>query len=173
MTGVMKLTAPEIERLEKEIEAKLIQLAVAERVVTKAEDAVVRDLLPKTDFGFPDERWRESVSALDWAKCISGIDNDRQQIICFYGGAAKAANPLTVALKFTLGPGDAKIKDIWQIESIYANSEMPEFYVKDPVIYHAEDTFSVYFYGKEAGTDELVLKGKIVEKKGRTIVGPE
>jgi len=170
MTGIYRLTPQEIRSLERAVEAELLRLGVEEGL-GKPEELIVRDLLPKTDLGFTNEEWVESVSAYGWARCISSIENDKEQLVAIYGVANLNPNPLTLAVKFTLGPGDAKVKDIWQIEQIYTNSERPEGYAKDYIIYHAPDTWSVFQYGKEAGTDRLVYYAKIVEKKGRTIMG--
>ena len=166
---VAAVTPEEIATLESDVITELARRAVDQRVVSRAEDAVVRDILPKTDLWQANEVWTQTVSANAYNTIISGDLTDKK-IVAFYGVKNKAAVPRTTAIRFGLGAGPAKIKDIWEIESIRTEENVAG-YVRTPVIYNKSEHLHIDFYGDSSGTDEVVLLGKIVEPRGEVIVG--
>lgn len=171
MPGTLqKLTEEEIVTLEQELEQLLIKKAIEQGIVTKAEDAVVRDILPATDFNWNYEYWVENVSASGWAITVS-VSLPDDKIIAFYGVKNLNPNPKTAAVKFQLGKGGTKVKDIWQIEHAYTEDNTA-VYSRDFIIYNKSEHITISQYGRgTAGTDNLIFLGKVVEPKGDTIVG--
>jgi len=161
-----------------EAEARAISAAVDQQLIERANaqkipDPIVRDILPKTDLVFTNEVWEEILAGANaYNQVVTALDLKSKKLIAFMGVKNRAAAPVTTAVKFTLGSGDAKVKDIWEIEAaedpVMGNKAL---YVQNPVIYNSTDIFSIYFYARAAATDNLILLGRVCESRGETIVG--
>jgi len=161
-----ELSIEERMSLEKDIEETLFRLAVKE-FRRPRDEFIVRNGLPKTDLGFTNEVWVESITTANaYNTIVSAKEVPERTLICFYGGASLGANPLTTVIRFR--KGEAKILDVWNIEESLVQEE-PEFVAKSPIIYKAGDIMNVDFYGKATGTDYFVLKMKVCEPKDKLI----
>ncbi|MHA1833676.1 MAG: hypothetical protein ACTSV7_06755 [Candidatus Baldrarchaeia archaeon] len=167
---LLKLSPEEIRAIEQEVEEILIKKALEQKIATRREDVVVRDILPATDFNWSYEYWQESVSASGYATTVS-VSLPDTKIVLFYGAKNLNPNPKTAAIKFLVGKGGTKVKDIWQIEHAYTE-ENAAVYSRDYVIYNKSEHITIQQYGRgTAGTDNLILLGKVAEPRGETIAG--
>lgn len=187
-------TTEEKKAIESDVIAELKRRAIAQKIVASEADLVVRDILPETDLGLTSEEWIESGVAGTYTLVISGR-NPENKVWGIYGvknehvtavsgavkpnlmavsGAAVAMIPPVLAVKWGLGAGAAKVKDIWHIQRMYVQND--EVYTDQPVIYNKKELFSIYMLARvnTSGADgHLILLGKVAEPKGETIMGAE
>jgi len=175
------LTGEEIAAIEQALEEELIKRALNAGLATDRDGLVVRDILPKTDFGssyFSNDEWvwHASIGGNSWVKGIEkDLDNDFA--VGFYGVIGpRSSTTKTVAVKFMLR--ETMTKDIWHIEQCRvpeaASVDMVFGVTKSPVVYNPNDTVVVYLYGTGTATadsETIVLLGKVVEPVGRTVHG--
>jgi hypothetical protein len=191
MEGLLTRLSPEkIEALEKAVEAELLRRALTQKVVGAVEDAIVRDLLPSDLNSISGEDWVEAISAASYNTVFSGQLSTPDRLIAVYGvgdnfkASVSGANDTAVGhaiglgrtLKFGVGAGPAKIKDIWDLGKIRSDLNITEAFADRPVIYNKGDKFTIQMRG-DGGTaaaatmDHVVLFGKICEPRGTTIQG--
>jgi hypothetical protein len=191
MEGLLVRLSPEkVEALERAVETELLKRAVAQKVVGSVEDAIVRDLLPSDLNCISGEEWVEAISAGSYNTVFSGQLSTPDRIIAIYGvgdnfkASVSAANdtavgqarPLGRTLKFGVGAGPAKIKDIWDLAKIRSDPTITEAFADRPVIYNKGDKFTIQLradggVAAAATMEHVVLYGKICEARGTTIQG--
>jgi hypothetical protein len=171
-TVLYKLTEAELKSLVEATDQYLIQKALEKKVGASPDDLVVRDILPGTDLNnMSGEVWNQHLSAYLWTMNYSGKNPDTK-IFGIFGYKNKSANPHTVAIRFKVGAGGAKIKDIWHVEQAQTE-ENTAVYSKNTIIYMDDETFVIEFYGDANTTDERgILLGRVVEPKGE-IISPD
>ena len=176
-------TDDELKGKEEDMVAELTRRAVSQGVVDSADQVIVRDILPNTDFagvaaggGYLYEMWRADMTSLrqdastasaanTYNEAIS-TDLDKEKLIGILG-VKKKGEDMVAAVKFSLGTG-VKIKDIWQIDSIADDSIG---LAREPLIYNCTNKIVVDYYLKNRGIVELELIGKTCEAIGDTIIG--
>ena len=169
-TILHRLTPEEQKAIEDAVVDYLIRRALEKKIATKPEDLVVRDILPGTDLnGLSGEVWVQSLSAFQYVSVYSGKNPDTK-IFAVFGAKFLSPTPKTAVIRFKLGAGGAKIKDIWQVEPAFVE-ENCAVYTDRPIKYEDDETFVIEFYGKDSGEDNVVLLGKVVEPKGELIMG--
>jgi len=175
------LPKEEIAAVERALEDELVRIALEAKLASSPDELVVRDILPKTDFGsdyFANDEWvwQAAIGGNTWVLGIKkDLDNDFA--VGFYGvRGPRSSTTKTTMVKFQLG--ETATKDIWHIEQCRcpgANSADEVFGItRSPVVYYPNDTVVVYLYGTGTATadaETLVLLGKVVEPVGRTVQG--
>jgi len=136
------------------------------------EEAVLRDILPKTDLNLTNEVWTTgALTANAWTDWIK-YRLPREKLVCFTGGVNNSPDPAITAIGFRLGPDAATTKDIVQVEQIYVRDPIWFFDKGKHVIYKPGDYIFVNVYAKRAVSAEpQILKGFIIERRGEIISG--
>lgn len=170
-TILYKLTEAQQQGIVESVDQELIQRAIAKKIAQSASELVVRDILPGTDLNNRSgEVWNQFLSAFNWCMNYSGKMPD-SKIIAIFGAKNKSPNPRSTGIKFLVGAGGAKVKDIWQTEQGYTE-ENTAVYSKSNIFYMPDETFVIQFYGDANVTDErCILLGRVVEPKGEQIAG--
>jgi len=192
---LLALTTEGIMQLERDVVAELKRRALDQNIAASEAELVVRDILPATDLNAAYEEWTQSglIAGGAYTTVYSGRLRDTK-IFAVYGvcnetptatsgvayktkesAGVSGASPCTVAIRFGLGVGPAKIKDIWHVQKMYEKDEQSVF-CDVPVIYNKEEVFQIAFYGRRSvsgGMDAIILHGKVCEPKGEVILGAE
>jgi hypothetical protein len=169
-TLLYPLKPEEIKSLQDATDSYLINRAIETKIATSPSDLIVRDLLPGTDLnGTSGEVWVQVCSAYQYNTAYSG-KNPSTKMFAIFGVKNKNATPRTAALRFKVGAGGAKVKDIWQIEQAYLESNTAVF-TSDPIKYEKQETFVIENYGVTSGEDGVILLGRVVEPRNETITG--
>jgi hypothetical protein len=168
MPTTTNLSLGSIRTLEERIKAYLKSLAVRKGIVASADQVVVRDILPYTDLGFTNEDWSESLGSANAWNTVVDMRIPEKKIIAFYGVRNIGSTPKTTAIKFALGPGGAKTKDIVFIENL-EKTEEKEAIFSTPILYEDGQYAYIQQYAKTTGTDKLVYLGFVAEPKGEII----
>jgi hypothetical protein len=168
MPVTTNLSVTTVRNLEERIKSFLKSLAVRKGIAAREDQLVVRDILPKTDLNLANEDWKENlISANSW-NTVFDFRVPEKKIIAFYGVRNIGTTPLTTAIKFAVGPGGAKTKDIVYIEGLEKNKEREAIF-STPILYEDGQYMYVQQYAKAAGTDSLVYLGFVCEPKGELI----
>lgn len=164
-------TSEEAARIEKAVIAKLI--AYARGVGMK--DPIIRDILPNEDLKGAGEIgsghfWQQSLSSLQYHTVYSG-ENPDDRAFAIYKIANVKADPLTVAIKYYDGIGRTALKDIWQTEHAWLNPDNEAYADPENIIFYPVSTgYNIdIMAGPTSGMDGLILGGKVVEPRGKTI----
>jgi len=161
----------EVLRMERAIEELLKSEAVEQKIASKREAVVVRDLLPKTDLSWNKEAWMYDLTSgtvESYNTVVNNVDLDKKKIIAFWGVKMRG-DPVVSAVKFMRG-GSETI-DIWEIEYLSDGELGIISNVEDVVLYHAQDKVNVQYYLVAQGVAQIVLRGKVAEKKDTTVSG--
>lgn len=157
------------ERITRVTDAVVSQLLAIAQQHNFAEP-IIRDILPNTDLNaLSGEIWQQDVSVLGFATNYSGVNTDDRAFVIF-GGRFKAASPRTTAIRFFDGVGRTRIKDIWQVEQGEVDQDL--IFLAEPnsiIEYLPSAGFNIDFFAKTEGIDNVILLGKVVEPKGKTI----
>jgi hypothetical protein len=171
MAGLKFETTPEEKAvIEATITAKLLAYARAKGI----SDPIVRDLIPNEDLKGSAEVgsghiWQQSLSAFQYRTIYSGV-NDKDRAFAIFKVANTKAKPLTAAIKFFDGIGRTRILDIWQVEHAWLNPDMEAYCAaEDAIFYGVEKGYNIDFLATESGMDNVILGGKVVEPRGKTI----
>jgi hypothetical protein len=149
------------------IKANLESKVRAEVQAKGYKDVEIRDILPKTDLGLANEAWVVSIPTGSNNVTISKtLPNDTA--IVFYGVALPNKDDVTV-IRFRLG--DAKIKEVYQVEIARALEE-PVVYFEEGVMYKPNEVMNIDVFAKSSGDKQVILIGVVAEPRGKTIVGP-
>ena len=199
MSGIiMKLSNPEIVTMQERLDKKLVELVRKHMQADAATEIIVRDIIPFEPNQGGDlwgtaatsvaigHQWIEdfstvrvpAIAALAFATAVPAaawpggwpiqlINNNRA--IGFYGIRQLNTVPITTALQFTLGAGQAQIKDWWEVEKCYTSLEM-EGYVLSAVVYEPNAAFSINHYITGLINDQLAYLGRVAEPRGVMIM---
>ncbi len=162
------LKAEEIRSLESAIVEYLKDLAVRKGIVKSREEATVRDILPATDLGFSHEDFTVSLAAANAWNTVVSLRLPDKKALAIYGARLTSASPITSAIKFALGPGGAKTKEIVEVEQGTVTEEREVIFEK-PILYEDSQYAFIQYYAKAAGSDRVVLLGFVVEPAGEVI----
>jgi len=148
------------------IKATLESKVKAEVQAKGYKDVEVRDILPKTDLGLASDEWVVSIPSGATSVTVSKtLPNDTA--IVFYGVALPTKDDVTV-IRFRLG--DAKIKEIYQVEIARA-LQNPIVYFEEGILYKPNEVMNIDVFAKTAGDKQVILLGVVAEPRGKTIVG--
>jgi hypothetical protein len=158
----------EIKAMKQAIINYLKDLAVKKGIVANREDAVVRDIQPDIDLGFPTASWSESLTANTW-NTICSMQVPAKKLFAFYGVRDVSPVPAATTVAFKVGVGGAKVKDIEEIEPINAQNYKFEVIFTNPILYENNQYMTIQVYARATDTSNLIIEGFVVEPKGETI----
>ena len=170
--------------MAKLISARELSLADIAEIDTKLADALMSDaskklaldksklalrpILPTEDLGITNNSWYTgSLTANSWNTWINAVLLDDDTFLGIMGIASLAAVPKTSVARFSIGVG-ARVFDIWEVEDAYISGE-PAAYTPEPIIYPGASRVTVDLCAKAAGVDNVILKGWVVEPKGKRV----
>jgi hypothetical protein len=165
------LTKEQVLALEDSLKTQLKEIAKAKKVAVSDEELAVRDIMPKTDLGYANEVWETPVlPAFTYSEVVSLRVPDNK-VIGIYGVrdiAGGIGTGITSVIRFFLGPGKSKVKDVWQIQKIQSEEEC-EGYSDEPVIYGPGEYITIEFYNVATGVSKVALLGFVCEPKGELV----
>lgn len=174
MPGIRFETTPERAlAIEQAIISKLLAYARDKRMT----DPIVRDILPDEDLkgatgvGVSGHIWRQSVSALTALTVYSGTNPDDRAFV-IYKVQATLNEPLTATIKFYDATARSRLFDVWQVEAAWLEKDKVAYCNPEDAIFYGESKgYNIDFTaGKNSGIDGVILGGKVVEPRGKTIV---
>lgn len=168
MPVTTNLSEREIRTIEVRVEEFLKDLAVKKGIVKSREDALVRDILPKTDLNFSNEDFTVTLSTANAWNTIVDYRLPDKKALAIYGVRLTSSTPKTAGIKFALGAGGAKTKEIVQIEQALTTEEKEVIFEK-PILYEDSQYMYIQYYAKDTGSDRVVLLGAVVEPQGEVI----
>ena len=171
----------DIYNVVEALDWQLKDMAAKSEVVTE-DTWLIRDILPKTDFGatyYDNEEWESAISLTQhtYTKAID-VSLSNYKLIGFYGVLGPSTQGVT-AIKTQLG---ANVIDKWQMQSlrqgVAANPAFEQGFLGivrpgEQIIYSKKSNIQIYYYGTEtaAADDTTVLLGRVIEPVGRTAMG--
>jgi len=168
MPATTNLSITMVRSLEERIKRYVKSLAVRKGIAASEDQLIVRDILPKTDLNLANEDWKEGLATANAWNTVFDFRVPEKKIIVFYGVRNIGNTPLTTAIKFAVGAGGAKVKDIINVEKLEKSKER-EVIFSTPILYEDGQYMFVQQYAKAAGTDSLVYLGFVVEPRGEVI----
>jgi len=147
------------------IEALLTEASL--RLKLPRERLVVRDIRAKSDLDFTYEDWRETTGATAdaYETMTTGTMGDNRWIGIF-GVKADADNFACTAIKFNIGGGD---RAIWQLQSLNEEDGMVGF-SPTAVVIPQNTIYTISRFVRSASSScTLVLKGVVVEPRGKVV----
>jgi len=162
-----ELEIADVQAIRQKVVDALFNVSVRLTGLTR-EELVVRNALPKTDFGLTNEYWlTPTLTANAWSNYFTK-ELEKQRFAAFYGVANQAADPQVTGLKFKIGPGDGvKTIDVVQLEDMYTYKELCDGFFKKPIIYKETQYINIDAYAKSAVSEPLTLKCLICEPAGK------
>lgn len=160
----------EAAQIEKAVIAKMMAYAVRKGF----NDPIIRDILPNEDLKGAGEvgsgyLWQQDLSACQYHTVYSG-ENDENRAICIFKVANVSEHPITAALRFHAGYNRTAIIDIWQVEHAWLNPGREGFCKLEDVIFYGKKAgYNIDFLSFVNGMDNVILGGKVVEPRGKTI----
>jgi len=173
MPGLRLETMPEkAMQIEQAVITKLLAYAAAKKI----SDPIIRDLLPDEDLkgatamGVSGHIWRQNVSALLVGTVYSGTNPD-DRAFAIYKVQGTLNEPITVTIKFYDGTARSRLLDIWQVEAAWMEKDKVGYCnPEDVIFYGVSKGYNIDFTGgKNTGIDGVILGGKVVEPRGKTI----
>ena len=157
-------------RMQRAIEELLRSEAVEQKIASRRDAVVVRDLLPKTDFSWSKEAWWYDLSSgtVNSYNQVVNVDLDKKKVIAIWGVKMRG-DPVVSAVKFMRG--ESETIDIWEIEALGEGDISIITNVEDVVLYHAQDKVNIQYYLLAQGYAQFVLLGKVAEKRDTTVSG--
>jgi len=169
------LTQTQVTTKLKSLEEEVIALAARE-TNTKAEEWVVRDALPLTDFGFADERWvNQTLFAAvntfqrDW---FAALPVNKYAV--FYGINQNPVNPSIYGMRFRQGATGATTLDTIHFRKILEEDNVIGFF--DRIIFRPQSTIWIDLIANAltaALAEEFEILALICEKYGDVVSGPK
>jgi len=161
-----ELEIADITALKQALIDKLFEVATRMTGLPR-EDLIIRNSLPKTDFGLTNEYWMTpTLTANAWTDYFSKELAD-QRFAAFYGVANQAADPSATAIRFSTGEGKVKTVDVVQIEDLYTDATKVDGFFDEAIIYKHKQVCNVEVYSKAAVSEPLILKALICEPAGK------
>jgi len=160
----------ELNRAKAALDAELVRRATTGAgAFIRGTEYVIRDLMP-SDLGASTEKWSQSLSADAWNTIYSGKNPDDRAfgIYAILGGISGG----TTAIKFFDETARTSTKDLVMVEDLWQGGEAEKAIILDaPPIWDKSRGFNIDFYGANSVIDSIVLRGRVIEPKGKTIVG--
>jgi len=160
-----------LSKKEQEQLYKLLEKAVP-AVARTVEEIVVRDILPKTDLGYPNEVWQTATLASGATSVIS-LTPLEDKVLGFYGIKYLEDTGLTTLLKFFSGVGRVNPRVWWSIEEAITEKDR-EITVKAPeeiVLYEPGEYVDIEYWMATTGVSRIQLLGFVAERKEVVIGG--
>lgn len=155
--------ATDLKAVEAQVEKALKEIASRELGVP-ADQIVVRDADPETDFGLPTKAWTVTPSTANAYNTYIDKTVDDNKFVAIYGVAAVNAGNVTL-IKFSSG---AKTLDIWDISQVQALQNKIKL-AKTPVLVRQNTQIKIELYATSTGAVNIPLLAKVAEVKGKTV----
>jgi len=169
MGQIIPATELEIVDIKEKIAAAIdvTKPKIAKVLGITVEELVVRDSLPKTDFGMTNEYWyNPALTANAYTEYFKQkLEN---KAVIFYGVTNPAADPKVTGARFYTGEARTKIVDIVHFENIYTLAETVSGYFEEPLIFINQWVVND-LYAKAAvaaGAEPVQWKAITIEKLG-------
>lgn len=161
------VTKSEIQARRESLKRKLAAIAVKKGIVTSEADLAIRDILPKTDLGFTNEVW--ATASLPQYAYTAVVDTrlPANKLIGFYG-VQNLGSDITSVIRFKIGPGKARVLDLWNIQKVASEKEKIGISEKD-IIYENQDYATIEYYNTATGVSNVMLLGIVAEPKGEVV----
>jgi hypothetical protein len=172
LAGVRQAASPaEIEAARKQLDEILFRLAIAKKVIPNRTAGIARDLLPDTDLlASGDIQYFEQTLAAGWNNPTYSGTNPDDKVWGIYGVKNDNASPRTTAIRFWDETARTALKDIWMVQGAWLE-ENTILISENPLVWEPSRGFNIDQYARAAGTDNVIFLGRVVEPKGKTIVG--
>ena len=164
-----ELAPGEISSIRNNFIRKLVGVAQLELKVP-VDSIVVRDIRPLDDLDYTYQTWTESTGATESAyeTMSTGAGTAAKERDRWIGifGVRVSADPAVSLIKFNVGGGD---RAIWSLASLRPEDDMVG-YSPAGVVISPSQQFTISRYVVQASTQvTIVLKGVVVEVRGRLI----
>lgn len=130
---------------------------------------VVRDIQPGVDLGYPIDSWDEitGATANAYETMASGTIAD-MRFVALYGIKDDSSEVNVSKVKVNVGGSD---KTVWQLEALYGvNGDARVGLAPTPVLLPQNKPYTISRYVLNTyGPAHIVLKGFVIEPRGRTI----
>ena len=156
--------------------AQELKILAAKQTSSRAEEWVVRDALPATDFGFNKEKWENQTAfavintwQVDWNQ---ELDDDTYA--AFYGIELHALNPTIYGARFKLGSSGTTTIDVLQFQKLKLEEIPIGFF--DRILYTKQKHIYVELIADALTAqygEEFELLCLICEKYGEIVSGPK
>jgi len=171
MVATARLSVAEIRSKEVEFIEK-VRSRAAKVFEVSPEQVIVRDILPKDDFGLDDNKWVFSLgTAGDYNKIID-VTAPQNKVFIVYGLkilSKDVDHEVTIA-KVQKGN---EVLDVITLEKAYNGENYPEIIFRSPIEINPNDTLKVYLYVPSGVTTpktfSVAVLGYTAEKLGETI----
>ena len=165
---INELSVAEIGAIRNQTIAGIVQKASVEWKLT-AEQIVVREIRPATDLDFSTEDWFEVTGATinAYETMTTGNMGDQQYLVIY--GVKDDGLPAVTLLRFNIGGGD---RAIWNLQGLYAVNGNDDRIGFSPsaIIVPPRNPYTISRYVRLIRSpSHLILKGVIVENRGRTL----
>lgn len=162
MVGTLAITeAKDLKEKEIEVEEELSS-RVKEMLKIPEDKIVVRDSLPKTDFGLDNEDYSKTLSE-GWQTFIDTTIADNR-FVGIYGIGRKTTNFTLV--RFTVG---TDLIDIVNTEHAGLDSEIPVKVLEKPIYVNQNIPLKIDLFVTAAGAVRCILFSKTAEPSGKVI----
>jgi len=168
-------TDAQAQAIEDAVKAQLLAYARSKGF----HDPIVRDLLPNEDLKGGNmigsgNLWQQSVSTMTYVTVYSG-ENPDDRAFAIFMVANKAPNPQVVSIRFWDGTGRTALKDIWQVEGVWLKEKPVAYCDLAHIIFYPESKgYNIdLMAGLRGDVDNVILGGKVVEPRGKTITPSE
>ena len=161
-----ELAPGQVSRIRNDcVEALLTEASL--RLKLPRDRLVVRDIRAKSDLDFTYEDWRETTSATaDAYETMSTGTMSDNRWVGIFGVKADKDNFACTAIKFNIGGGD---RVIWQLQALNEADGMVGF-SPSAVIIPQNTPYTISRFVRSASSScMLVLKGVVVEPRGKVV----
>jgi len=162
------VTKDEIQARREALKRKLAAIALKKGIVTSPDELAIRDILPATDLGFSAEKWATATLPSGAYTAVVDMRLPANKLVGFYGVQDLTSSPVTSVIRFKIGPGKARVLDVWQIEATQTEKEKIGISEND-VIYENQEYATVEYYNFTTGVSNVVLLGIVAEPKGEVV----
>ena len=169
------LAPTEVTAKLRSLKDELVAMAADETKSNPAE-WIVRDALPKTDFGFNTEKWLNQTAFAaadtwqkDWSKEL-----DDEVYACFYGVVLHALNPTIYGVRFRLGADGVTTIDTIQFQKLKEEDNIIGMF--DRIIYKKQKHIYIDLIADATTAqygEEFEILCLIAEKYGEIVSGPK
>ena len=161
-----ELAPGEVGAIRNGIIKQMVAMAV-QSLKLGENQVVVRDIRAKDDLDYTYEDWRETTSSTAdaYETMTTGTMGD-QRWVGIFGVKADADSFACTAIKFNVGGGD---RAIWQLQALKPQDDMVGF-CPSGIIIPQRTPYTISRYVRSASSSFLlVLKGVVVEKRGKVV----
>lgn len=147
----------------------IVLAKVSKELKMAPEKLIVRDIQPSVDLGYGVASWNEVTGAVanTYEEMTKGTMAD-MRFVALYGVKDDSPEVNVSKVKVNIGGSD---KTVWQLEALYStNGDVRVGLAPTPVLIPQNKPYTISRYVLNAtSAAHIVLKGFVVEPRGRTI----